>query len=584
MIGICISSKTFGQSISVSGSLFLPQDSIGFTYSKPGFTATDWIGIYKADQTPGPGSIAWSYIKSEAGTIYLPAPKDAGKYKAYLFCCDGYEVTATSAEFSIAIPSLSTSFPSYVQGDSIVFSFISPKFSDKDWIGIYPEGITPGEANPSIEWKYIPKSNGSITFKTALNAGYYDAYLLCCDGYDSITSCNFQVIDSNTAFVKTKLEEYEAGANLEFSFNDPAFASGDWIGIYKDGELTSGSSITYSYVPAKSGVVSFIGNLAAGAYIAVLENSSNTEYARSEVFIVNEATSDSYIKTAASVYPEKTFILVNYKDENYSDKDWIGIYKKEDIPGGGHESLEWHYALKDSSTVTFSDLPIGDYVAYLCCCDGYTVKAKYNFKVVGSNVASIVLPEISFEVGDVLNFTYNEPNFESGGKTDWIGIYHEGDIPTAVRSIIWDYLKDSNGTMSFSVPYPNGTLLEADPSLPLEPGEYWAGLFCCDGYGVLAQTSFTITDPKSGLQDKSISNKLSIFPNPSDGLVRIKMNDGAKLQKISVYTLSGQVVYQESLNGSVNQKSLDLKQLPKGVYFIEALTDHNKNSKKLIIK
>jgi hypothetical protein len=244
MIGICISNKTFSQSLSISGSVFLPQDSIGFTYSKPGFTSTDWIGIYKADQTPGPGSITWSYIKSETGTIKLPAPNEAGKYKAYLFCCDGYDVVGTPVEFNIEIPSLTTSVSSYVQGDSIVFSFVSPKFSDKDWIGIYPEGIKPGEANPSIDWKYITKSSGTIKFKNELSPAYYDAYLLCCDGYDSISACNFQVIDSNIAFVKSKTDAYEAGATLEFTYNDPAFAAGDWIAIFKDGEPSTGNSIT----------------------------------------------------------------------------------------------------------------------------------------------------------------------------------------------------------------------------------------------------------------------------------------------------------------------------------------------------
>jgi len=585
MIGICISNKTIGQSLSVSGSLFLPQDSIGFTFSKPAFTSTDWIGIYKADQTPGPGSIAWKYIKSESGTIYLPAPNDAGKYKAYLLCCDGYEINASSAEFSIEIPSLTTSVTSYVQGDSIVFSYVSPKFSDKDWIGIYPEGTKPGAANPSIDWKYITKSSGTLTFKTALNPEYYDAYLLCCDGYDSISACNFQVIDSNIAFVKSKSNEYDAGAALEFNYNDPAFTAGDWIGIFKDGELSTGTSITWSLLVSKSGTVTFPGNLPGGAYYAALLSNSSSEYARCDAFIVADQTTGSYIKTAASVYPENTTILVNYKDQNYGSKDWIGIYKKEELPGGGHESLEWHYALKDSSTIDFNALPIGDYIAYLLCCDGNTVKAKYNFKVVGSNIASIVQNAISFVVGDPLEFTYNDPNFTSSNGTDWIGIYHTGEIPgPSVRSTIWDYLKDSNGTMTFSVPYPFGTLVEEDPSLPLEPGEYFAGLFCCDAYGLYAQTYFTIADTNNGIHENNFSGNLSIFPNPTNGLVRINLKDMAKMKRICVYTLSGQLVYQENPSHIVSQKTIDLKYLPKGVYFIEALTDQYKTSKKLIIQ
>ena len=241
--------------------------------------------------------------------------------------------------------------------------------------------------------------------------------------------------------------------------------------------------------------------------------------------------------------------------------------------------------MKDSSTIDFNALPIGDYIAYLLCCDGNTVKAKYNFKVVGSNIASIVQNAISFVVGDPLEFTYNDPNFTSSNGTDWIGIYHTGEIPgPSVRSTIWDYLKDSNGTMTFSVPYPFGTLVEEDPSLPLEPGEYFAGLFCCDAYGLYAQTYFTIADTNNGIHENNFSGNLSIFPNPTNGLVRINLKDMAKMKRICVYTLSGQLVYQENPSHIVSQKTIDLKYLPKGVYFIEALTDQYKTSKKLIIQ
>ena len=581
MIGICISNKTIAQSLSVSGSLFLPQDSIGFAFTDPAFTSTDWIGIYKTDQTPGSSeSISWSYIKSESGTLFLKAPQEAGKYKAYFLCCDGYNIVATSAEFSVEIPSLTTSFPSYVQGDSVVFAYVSPRYSSTDKIAIYTEGTKPGNGNQPLEWKYIPNSIGTLTFKTALSTGYYDAYLLCCDGIDSISGCNFEIIDQSVAFVTPQAVSLVSGANINLSYNDPAFASGDFIAIYKDGDLTTGPSITWSYLYSKSGMVSFPGNLAGGVYFAVLINNTQTEYARSDAFEVAEAlTTGSYVKTSASVYPESNSIFVNYKDENFSATDWIGIYKKADIPGGGHESLVWEYAPGDSSTIEFGSLAKGDYMVYLCCCDGYIVKDKYGFSVVGSNTPSIVTSAMSYLVGETLEFTYNSPTFSS---TDWVGIYHAGEIPggSGVYSIWWRYLPEANGVMVFS----QDDLGENPTPTTLDPGEYWAGLFCCDAYGLLAQTNFVVTDHDSGIRDNSLSDNLSIFPNPTNGLINIRMTDGNNLQRIMVCTLSGQVIYQENINGSVSQKNLVLKQLPKGIYFIQALTDKYKTSKKLIIQ
>jgi len=581
-----ISIQANAQSLTVSGSTFLPQDSIAFTFSKPGFTSTDWIGIYQSGVTPGTGSISWKYITSESGSLYLKAPKDAGKYQAYLFCCDGYTVNATSAEFSIEIPLLSTSFPSYVHGDSVVFTYISPKFSPTDRIAIYNEGTKPGKDNPVIDPKYITGKQGSLTFKTALNVGYYDAYLLCCNGYDSISACSFQIIDQATAFVNPSTQIYEAGATIQINYNDPAFVAGDWIGIYKDGIVAvQGQSVTWSGIVSKSGIVIFPAVLTEGYYYAALfSKDGSIVYATSVVFNVPAVANGSYVTTAASVYPEGNTILVNYKDENYSNKDWIGIYKKDQIPGGP-AAIERYYAAKDSSTIEFTNAyAIGDYTVYLFCCDGYEIKAKYDFKVVGVNTASLILPAMSFEVGDALEFIYNDPNFASGGGTDWIGIYNQGDIPSNTRSIVWDYLKDSNNSMTFSVPYPNGTLPEADATKPLGPGEYYAGLFCCDGYGLYASVSFTVNEIGTGVkQDLKLENGLSIFPNPTSGLVNIKIAVGDKMQKIEVYSITGQIMYEEIPVSTVNQKVLDLK-LDKGIYFLTVSTTKYKTSKKLIIQ
>ncbi len=582
-LNLVFSSSTKSQTVTVSETVFLPQDSIEITYNDPAFVSTDWIGIYPADKLPGEGnSISWSYVKSKSGKLKLKAPADAGQFKAFLCCCDGYNVIAVSEEFSVEIPVLSTAFPVYVQGDSVVFSYYSPKFSATDKIAIYPEYSVPGTDQP-VAWKYITSEKGTLTINDYLEPDYYNAYLLCCDGYDSISSCSFQVIDSTVAFITPKKPEFESGVGMDFTYNDPDFAAGDWIGIYLWDEGTSGTPISWSYIVSKSGIVSFPGVLSGGIYVASLQNSSKIEYAVTDAFTVAESTSESYVKTAASIYPVNSAILVNYKDFDFTATDWIGIYKKGDTPGST-ESILWQYAPKDSSTIEFSPLPAGDYIVYLLCCDGYNAKAKYDFKVVNKNTPSLILSAFSLEVGNPIELIYNDPFFTSGNGTDWIGIYYEGDIPSDVRSIIWDYLPDANGTMAFSVPYPYGTLPEEHPNLSLPPGEYWAGLFCCDAYGVYAFTSFVVTEVGTFVKpDISAEGGMIVYPNPTHGLINIEIANINKLLGITVYSLPGQVVYQEKLDGSVCKKSLDLSNLNKGVYFIEAETGINKITKKIII-
>ena len=504
--------------------------------------------------------------------------------RIYLFLISLLMLSGISYSTIAQTASITIAYPSIVQGDSIVFEFANPNFSATDKIAIYPEGTLPSAENPAIDSKYIPASTGSVTFKTTLEIGSYVAYLLCCDGYDNLASVSFEIVDPTTAFVNPKKIDFDAGETLEFYYNDPAFAAGDYIAIYTFGEPATGPSITYSNVVSQWGIVSFPGVLAPGYYYAVLMNSSNNVYTQSDPFSVPEGTVGSYVKTAANVYPLLTPIMVNFKDENFSNTDWIGIYKKGELPGGP-QSLEWHYAPSDSGTIEFNALLAGDYVVFLLCCDGYEVKARYDFKVAGANTSSLVLNAFTYEVGEPIEFTFNDPSVASGSTTEWIGIYYKGDIPSDVRSIIWDYITVANGKMTFSVPYPNGTWPEEQPDVPLAAGEYFAGLFCCDTYGVLASTTFTVKDKGTGVNSElSSNNKLSLYPNPTNGKVDIKIANSDKLRRIVVYNLTGQVLFNEQVSGFVSQKLIDLKHLGKGAYLVEAMTDQYKLSKKLIIK
>jgi hypothetical protein len=540
----------------------------------PGFDSLDWIGIYNIGDAPGgPASVTWDYIlPQDSGTIYLDAPDDAGMYKAFLLCCDGYDTIAISSEFQVAIPELTCSSSIYTEGDSMVFSYVSPRFSPTDWIGIYPTGTKPGSENPSIDWDYIPDSAGVMTFKTALTPGVYDAYLLCCDGYDSISACTFEVVSSNTAYVTPVSSSFAAGVPIDIQYNDPSYAEGDWIGIYFEGddpELVS--SVAWQNVTSQSGTVSFPGTLSGGSYFAVLFccGSSETKYAESSVFTVEAGASGTYIKTAASVYPEGVNILVNYRTTDLQENDWIGIYNKGDAPGGP-SSIDWQYITADSGTVEFTtELSAGDYVVYLLCCDGYQIKAKYNFQVADASTPTIVAGSMTFAANDSLVFHYNSPSWVD---TDWIGIYNPEDVPGDIGSITWEYLPETSGTLTFA-PEDHG----------LAPGEYWAGLFCCDGYDLYAMVSFIVTDTTAtAINTLRESAEINVYPNPSDGFVSVNMKKGESFHGIVVYDLVGKVVYQERFAARVEERTFDLRFLNRGIYIISVRSEKSHVTSKLI--
>jgi hypothetical protein len=564
------------QSLVVNGTLFLPQDSIEFTYNSPNYDTADWIGIYHIEDAPGgPPSASWDYIPQAEGTMYIQAPDDEGLYKAFLLCCDGYDTIAISSEFRIVAPLLSASSSVYTEGDSMVFTYVSPKFSDSDWIGIYPTGTKPGDDNPSIDWNYIPDSAGTLTFHTAdLNPGIYDAYLLCCDGYDSISACTFEVMSGNTAYVAPKSAIFEAGALIELTYNDPSFTVDDWIGLFYEGDdPLLVSSVTWAYVSSRSGTISFPGTLSGGDYFAVLFccGGSETIYAQSDLFTVEAGASGTYVKTAASVYPEGIKILVNYRNPDLQENDWIGIYNKGEVPGSGPVSIDYQYITTDSGTVEFTTaLTPGEYVVFMLCCDGYQIKAKYNFKVADASTPTLVSSSLTYAATDSLVFYYNSPTFD---PTDWIGIYHPGDVPGDINSITWFYIPQATGTMVFRYP----------DNHELEPGEYWAGLFCCDGYDLYAQTTIIITEA-TGISKIKYSAEISLYPNPSNGIVSIRTIKGEGLTGITVYSLTGQVLYNERISGMPTERNFNLGFLGRGMYIISIQVPESSMTSKLIIQ
>ncbi|RZU38601.1 aryl-phospho-beta-D-glucosidase BglC (GH1 family) [Fluviicoccus keumensis] len=91
---------------------------------------------------------------------------------------------------SPSAPTLGTDTPSVKQGADINFNYAVPanKRADKNWIGIYKPGQTPGNTG-SITWQYTAAPVGDINFSTAnLSPGTYVAQFLYNDGYSVLAA------------------------------------------------------------------------------------------------------------------------------------------------------------------------------------------------------------------------------------------------------------------------------------------------------------------------------------------------------------------------------------------------------------
>ncbi len=130
-----------------------------------------------------------------------------------------------------------------------------------------------------------------------------------------------------------------------------------------------------------------------------------------------------------------------------------------------------------------------------------------------------------------------------------------------------------NGASSFTVSVPGSVdILQFDKVY-----------FNCFANDVLwdfgSYTPFTSGTCTLSLEDDTF-NKISIYPNPTDNLIRIASPTNEIVQ-IRIFNTLGKVIYQKEKR--LNQ-DIDVSNLKSGIYILSATSDRKNISKKLVIK
>lgn len=72
-----------------------------------------------------------------------------------------------------------------------------------------------------------------------------------------------------------------------------------------------------------------------------------------------------------------------------------------------------------------------------------------------------------------------------------------------------------------------------------------------------------------------------VYPNPSDGIFNLTLADD-NIYSVNVYNMMGQKIYEN--DNVINQQIIDLKEYPKGIYYIEVSNGEFKRSHKVTIQ
>ena len=194
-------------SLTILSPHFIPFGKHNFTVHYEGAPVGKgaWVGLYKSNTRPDNSrSLTWVYTDAESGDVIFDLER-FDSYYAILFADTSHTELARSESVLACdkVPDISkfrmkTDKRVYNVGEPVVVEWEGAPAFDKDWIGIYKAGTTPGSAHCySSSYRYV---GGATSGKTVLNTpespnfhapiepgDYYVSYLMC-DWYTELSS------------------------------------------------------------------------------------------------------------------------------------------------------------------------------------------------------------------------------------------------------------------------------------------------------------------------------------------------------------------------------------------------------------
>lgn len=184
------------------------------------------------------------------------------------------------------------------------------------------------------------------------------------------------------------------------------------------------------------------------------------------------------------------------------------------------------------------------------------IRVFYNVDGAGEVLAMQFAPDIECNIpGDITNEPlHHDPNFDGDGG--------EGTELTNLLS-------------EFTFNIPNGTSLDLRIEVHMDASSEEIAI----DYLRIRSDSEVL-----GILEQTLEQNIFIYPNPSDGKFKLKVNNSTQLNHAVVYNLFGKSIKSFNLSMLTNEIVLDLTELSSGIYIIQIQSiDGHILNRKLII-
>lgn len=429
-----------------------------------GSDASAWVGVYDYDPVFPDGSYARFYIKDITGSVDLvEMASEAGKplnygesYRIYL--CINEEGNPNSIQFnkSLKFKLLETYGDPTWEWDED-FTTATATFKAKHdstvtkTVEVTGDGITSEVTKEATEEEEGIKNHTAtitadmIDFTTENDPPFIDTKTEVIPKLTHVHTCELVPAKEPTCEGKGNIAYYEcSGCHKYFEDEDGTkeieknsvlidAIGHDWSGWTFDGEEAK----THTRICANDsehkqtedctfekttsgGKVTYTCSVCGGSYTSTLLSTDKSEYSMAGPIMV----------TATG-----------------TGKDWVGLYKKGDVPGSEATSYYYYYVNEHNNEpfnllegVFQHSLTPGEYTVYLLENDGYNVLSSVDITL--THTSSITTDKTAYSVGDPVMVTA-----ASDYKTAWVGLYpYASNLNDDPDPMISKYdVKDSNG-------------------------------------------------------------------------------------------------------------------------------------------
>jgi hypothetical protein len=292
-------------SFALAKTVYAPNEDITITFENAPGVKTDWIGIYRKNESPGgPGSSAWAYLNNTRTAPTAPVRNGTIVFKdnlaanqewfAAFFTSDGYTEVAPRIPFYIGSTVILTlNATSFDEGATVPVSYASAPAGTGDVIAIYKNDTNPDADHPGVQWAAVTGAAGTLNF-ASLPKGYYYAVYLAGGGDLEVGARVPFAVGSLISTLNLASATVPQGQAFSVKFAGGPGTPKDWVGLFKAGETPGVDVLTaYLYVGGRTeGSVLFdLPDLPPGDYFAALfVNDSYTEVSPRAAFTVTGTT------------------------------------------------------------------------------------------------------------------------------------------------------------------------------------------------------------------------------------------------------------------------------------------------------